>query len=199
MRKIIAVFLVLVLLLIFPVSCNFLTQDPGDNSTEHAHDWQFAGQTNDCWFTKITYTCIKCDMEQFVFGDLVLPQHSWAEETADGKATFCCTRCDESVTYVREIQKFSYAQVLEEYKIGDPGVKHECFNNPAVEREETGAIDAIIRAKFDVTIEYDTVSVYYDEESNMWCVNFYTSNIPGGDQSVYINGKGLTCYVVYGE
>ena len=164
-----------------------------------AHDWQYVGQISDCWSTTITYACSQCHEEQLVHGDSVLPSHIWAEETADGKTTLNCTRCNESITFISEIGKFSYAQVLEQYKVGAPGVKHENFYNPEVEREVTSAIDAIIRAKFDVTIEYDTISVSFDGESNMWCVHFYTSNIPGGDQSVYLNEKGLTCYIIYGE
>ena len=193
-----------------PEACNFVREScglPGQCTVCHAfddeppeeHDWQFASQTSDCWSTTITYACSKCDMEQFVHGDLVLPNHNWIEETANSKTTFSCTRCKESCTFVSGIQEFSYAQVLEEYKIDAPGVKHENFKNPDVEREITGAIDAITRAKFELTIEYDIISVAFDEDSDVWCVNFYTSNIPGGGQSVYLDGNGLTCYIVYGE
>ena len=164
-----------------------------------AHDWQYVGQISDCWSTTITYACSQCHEEQLVHGDSVLPSHIWEEETVDGKTTFNCTRCKESIIFVSEIGTFDYAQVLEQYKIGDLGVKHENFYNPEVEREGMSAIDAIIRAKFEAIVEYDTVFVAYDEESNMWCVNFYTFNIPGGDQSVYLNEKGLTCYIIYGE
>ena len=164
-----------------------------------AHDWQYQSQTSDCWSTTVIHACSKCGMEEFLHGDSALPHHSWKEETVDGKTTFSCTRCNESITFVSEIRTFSYAEVLAEYKIGDPGVKHENFNNPEIEREGMRAIDAIIRAKFEVSIEYNTVSVFYDEESNMWCVSFYTFDVPGGDQSVYVNDNGLTCYIVYGE
>ena len=63
----------------------------------------------------------------------------------------------------------------------------------------TSAIDAIIRAKFELTVEYDTISVSQDKDANMWCVDFWTLDIVGGGQSVYLNGNGLTCYIVYGE
>ncbi len=164
-----------------------------------ACDWQFVGQTSDCWSTTITYGCSKCYQQQLVHGDSVLPNHNWIEETVNGKTALHCSRCKESSTFVSEIQEFSYAQVLEEYKIGDPGVKHENFYNPDVEREVTSAIDAIIRAKFELTIEYDTISVSQDKDSNMWCVSFWTLNLDGNCQDVYINGNGLTCYIVYGE
>ena len=164
-----------------------------------ACDWQFIGQTSDCWSTTITYGCSKCYQQQLVHGDSVLPNHNWIEETVDGKTTLCCTRCNESITFTSEIGTFSYAEVLAEYKIEDPNVKHENFNNPDVEREDTSAIDAIIRAKYELTIEYDTISVSYDESSNMWCVSFWRLNFDGGCQEVYINSNGLTCYIVYGE
>lgn len=164
-----------------------------------ACDWQFVGQTSDCWSTTVTQACSKCGMEQFLHGDSVLPHHSWVEETGDGKITFDCTRCAEAITFVSEIREFDYANVLEQYKIGDAGVKHENFKNPEVEREDISAIDAIIRAKFELTIEYDTISVSHDKASDMWCVSFWTLDLPGACQDVYINGKGLTCYIVYGE
>ena len=164
-----------------------------------ACDWQFVGQTSDCWSTTVTYGCSKCYQQQVVHGDSVLPNHNWIEETANGKTALHCSRCKESCTFVSGLQEFSYAQVLEEYKIGDPGVKHENFNNPDVEREVTSAIDAIIRAKFELTVEYDTISVSQDKDANMWCVDFWTLDVVGGGQSVYLNGNGLTCYIVYGE
>lgn len=169
------------------------------NDETESHDWIFVSENSDCWSTNITYACSKCNMEQRAHGDLALPNHSWKEATADGKTTFSCTRCNESITFISEIREFSYAQVLEEYKIGDPGVKHEHFSNWDVESEITGAIDAIIIAKFELTVEYDTISVSYDETSNMWCVDFWTLNLDGNSQSVYVNGNGLTCYIVYGE
>ena len=193
---------------LIPEACNWVRKtcdSPAVCSICHAvgepdkHNWVCASQSSGCWYINICYVCSKCNIEQFADGDLVLPNHSWAEEITDGKTTFSCTRCNESITFTSEIGAFSYAEILAEYKIGDPRVKHENFYNPSVEREDTQAIDAIIRAKFDVTVEYDTISVFLDGESNMWCVHFYTSNIPGGDQSVYLNEKGLTFYLVYGE
>ena len=173
MKKTVAFSLMLILLVSCLASCNFFKHDRLDNTTEHTHqwqdvsgeharicvgcnekqlkpeacDWQFVGQTSDCWSTTVTQACSKCGMEQFLHGDSVLPYHSWAEETANGKTTFRCTRCAESITFVNEIREFDYQNVLAQYKIGDPGVKHENFKNPEVEREDMSAIDAIIRAK----------------------------------------------------
>ena len=75
-----------------------------------AHDWQYVGQISDCWSTNITYACSKCHEEQLVHGDSVLPSHIWAEETANGKTTLNCTRCNESITFISEIGKFSRSE-----------------------------------------------------------------------------------------
>jgi len=163
------------------------------------HIWNYSGEENDCWSNNVIYFCSKCNMRQYIHGDLALPDHIWSEETADGKTAFTCTRCKESYTFSSEIAEFSYTEVLEEYKIGDPGVKHENFNL-CFESKITSAIDAVVRARsFEVTIEYDTIAVSFDKESDVWCIDFYSLNMDGGCQSVYIKGNGLTCYIVYGE
>ena len=180
-----------------PLVCTICYAVGDESPTEH--NWQVVSQNRGCWYISESYVCSECNIEQFAGGELVLPNHNWSEKTADGKTTFSCIRCNESNTFISEIRVFSYAQALEYYKIGDPGVKHENFNNPAVESEITGAIDAIIRAEFELTIEYDTISVSYDEISNMWRVDFWTLDLDGNSQSVYINDNGLTCYIVYGE
>ena len=182
---------------------NAFSIDSTNNLSECAspddHDWQVISQTSDCWSTTVDYICSKCGMNKSAHEDSALPHHSWVEKTADGKTTFTCTYGDESVTFISEIREFSYSQTLEEYQIGDPGVKHDHFSNWNVESEVAGAIDAIVRAKFELTIEYDTISVAYDETSDMWRVDFWTLDLDGNSQSVYINGNGLTCYVIYGE
>ena len=175
------------------------SEPPITNNTEHTHEWRYVGENNDCWSTNILYTCSVCNMEQVTHGDFALPNHTWIEETKDDRTTFSCTRCGKSNTILGEIREFSYAWALEYYKVGDPGVKHEQFNNLNIESEITGAIDAIIRAEFELTIEYDTISVYYDKDADVWCVNFWTLSMDGGCQSVYVQGNGLTCYIVYGE
>lgn len=175
------------------------TNNPSECESPDDHDWQIVSRENGCWYSIVYYACSKCDMEQTAESDLALPNHIWEESTVDGKTTFRCTRCNDSHTIMSEIRKFSYAQALEEYKIGDPGVKHEGFNNPAIEIEIESAIDAITRAEYELTIEYDTIAVAYDETSGMWRVVFWTLNLDGNGQSVYVNSDGLTCYIVYGE
>lgn len=180
-----------------PMVCSVCHATSDEWSEDHI--WNYSGEENDCWSTNVIYFCSKCNMRQYIHGDLALPDHIWQEETADGKTTFTCTRCKESYTFASEIAEFSYAQVLEEYKIGDPGVKHDNFNL-GFESDISGAIDAVVRARsFEVTIEYDTIAVSFDKDSDVWCIDFYSLNMDGGCQSVYIKGNGLTCYIVYGE
>ena len=192
-----------------PEACNFVRtycDQPMECTVCHAidtesveeHNWRIESEDGGCWYYEVTYTCSKCDMTRTDHADFGLPSHSWAEETADGKTTFFCTRCSESHTLESEIRKFSYAQVLDEHKIGDPGVKHDNFNI-CFESEVTGAIDAVKIANLELTVEYDTISVSYDEEADVWCVDFWKLDVAGGGQSVYVNGNGMTCYIVYGE
>lgn len=169
-----------------------------DNDSIEQHDWKFESESGDCWFTNVTYICSKCGMTRLLHGDYGFPYHSWSDDSADGISKFTCTVCGEKNIFISEIGEFSYAQVLEEFKIGDPGVKHENFKIP-VEVEIASPNDAVAKAKLELTVEYDTISVSYDKEMDIWCVDFWTLNLDGGDQSVYLTGNGVPCYIIYGE
>ncbi len=58
---------------------------------------------------------------------------------------------------------------------------------------------AVSLAKVEVTVSYDTVSVSFDNDAEMWSVNFFRKGYLGGDQTVYLNGNGITQLIVYGE
>ncbi len=94
--------------------------------------------------------------------------------------------------------EFSYEEDRKIYKENDPGVKHSGFNNSSKVAIET-VNDAIEQAKKECTIEYDTVNAYYDNTAYMWKIVFSTADTVGGDQSVYLDGYGVTCLIVYGE
>ena len=192
-----------------PEACNFVRTNcklPRECTICHAtdgappeeHEMKIIDRKQSCWYIDITEACSKCGMEVGMCGTLALPAHLWEEKTADGKTTLACSRCHESDTFASEAEAFSYAEDLETYKIGDPGVEHENF---AISHdfEITSAADAVIMAKCQLTIEYDTVSVSFDRDSDVWRVDFYTLGMLGGSQSVYLRGDGSTCYVVYGE
>ena len=55
------------------------------------------------------------------------------------------------------------------------------------------------RAKLEVTADYDLAQLYYDDAMDIWMVHFFSSKPSGGDETVYLNGKGVTLLIVYGE
>lgn len=93
---------------------------------------------------------------------------------------------------------FNYDTVSGNTKAGEPGVKTEGFVNTTENRIEN-ADDALQLAEKECTIDYDTTSVSYDSSNDVWMILFSTENTLGGCQTVYINGDGTTCLVVYGE
>jgi len=98
------------------------------------------------------------------------------------------------------IEPFSYDEDKNTYTEGELGVVSEGFyntdKNPITNKE-----DAIALAKNEVKeyFNYDTISVYYDDASEMWMVLFSTAGRLGGCQSVYMNRDGLTTLIVFGE
>ena len=93
---------------------------------------------------------------------------------------------------------FSFDEVELVQQSGNPGVNPYAFKNT-----ESAAVDdreaAIERAKNEVTIEYNFISVAYDNDAEIWCVSFSTQGSVGGDQSVYLDNNGITRLIVYGE
>ena len=167
------------------------------------HDMKYVSREDGCWYTNVNYACSKCSIEQTAHGDFAWPRHDWTEETVGGSTTFSCTRCSESNTFISEIGEFSYAEVLEEYKAGDPGVRSDGFNYNFEDWKTETANAAVTKAKLELrshyTVEYDTVSVSFDNEASVWKVDFYTLNAPGGCYTVYIQSTGEICYIVCGE
>lgn len=94
------------------------------------------------------------------------------------------------------IPSFSYEEI--NYKANDPGVKCDGFYNTS-EIEVSTRQQAIDRAKNECTIEYDTIDVFYDNMTNIWKVVFYKAGTLGGCQDVYLDNKGVTCLIIYGE
>jgi len=92
---------------------------------------------------------------------------------------------------------FSYAEVTATFKSGDPGVKNEGFVNTVL-APISRIWDAKTQALNECTIEYDAVTVNYDETAKVWEVTFSTGT-PGGCQSVYMDRDGVTLLIVYGE
>ena len=120
----------------------------------------------------------------------------------DPDITEYSVRCNECIFKFivpeSSLYPFSFDNVSKEYKEGDPGVRTEGFKNTSEQAVKTSA-EAVERAKNECTIEYDTVTVLRDSWNDMWSVTFSTRNTLGGCQTVYLDGKGITLLIVYGE
>lgn len=95
------------------------------------------------------------------------------------------------------IENFSYEDDFNYYN-NDPGVKQSGFINTE-KTEVNGATQAIELAKKECTVDYDTISVAFDEDKIMYRVSFYKIGWGGGNQDVYINQDGITQLIIYGE
>ena len=128
-------------------------------------------------------------------------------EVADGRGcdpdiTEYSVRCNECIFKFivpeSSIGSFSFANDSKTYKAGEPGVISQGFKNTS-ESPVRNSTEAAERAKNECTIGYDTVTVLYDGWDNMWSVTFYTRGTLGGCQTVYLDSKGITRLIVYGE
>ena len=105
------------------------------------------------------------------------------------------TKHDKSIHYV---DHFSYAEHLEAYPAGTPGVKYEGFINTD-EYDVLYESQALERAKSECTVEWDTSHIAFDRKARIWLVEFSKADVDGGCQSVYLTEKGITVLIVYGE
>ena len=113
--------------------------------------------------------------------------------------TICCNECIfKFIIPENSIGSFSFDRISKEYKSGDPGVKTEGFKNTS-ESSVTNSTEAAERAKNECTIGYDTVTVRYDDWNRVWSVTFSTRGTLGACQTVYLDSKGVTLLIVYGE
>ncbi len=106
-----------------------------------------------------------------------------------------CSQNDK--TQQINVGSFSYAEDYAYYK-DDPGVKKSGFVNNE-EAELDSAEQAVELAKKECTVDYDTTDVTYDSEAGIYRISFYKENQLGGNQDVYINQKGVTQLIIYGE
>ena len=109
--------------------------------------------------------------------------------------TFVFFACDGSDC---EVIPFSYSEHREIYVEDTPCVNQDSFVNTSESNIFTGN-DAIERAKNECTVKWNEATVYYDEEEKVWLVLFSKKNVLGGGQSVYMDEKGRTLLIVYGE
>ena len=49
-------------------------------------------------------------------------------------------------------------------------------------------------------VDYKSVQMFYDDSEDIWKVHFFDSyTTAGGGATVYLDGKGITQLIVYGE
>ena len=118
-------------------------------------------------------------------------------EATGEEATETATEEETEEKAEETAQNFSYMYDKSVYKEGEAGVVTEGFVNTEPS-PITNSLDAIARAKNECTVEYTRTTVFRDSIEDMWMVNFGT-DVPGGDQSVYMTGDGVTTLIVYGE
>ena len=104
----------------------------------------------------------------------------------------------EAMEAMDETLEFSYEEDSNIYLEGIPGVKTSQFVNVS-EVEINSKDDAVEQAKKECTVKWYTVKVYYDKVASIWKIVFSDEGVLGGDQTVYMNDKGETILIVYGE
>jgi hypothetical protein len=54
-------------------------------------------------------------------------------------------------------------------------------------------------AREEVTIQYDLIQKFYDETEDIWKIRFFSSDPFAGEQTVYLDGHGITRLIVYSK
>ncbi|WP_160636754.1 hypothetical protein [Pseudoflavonifractor sp. 60] len=117
-----------------------------------------------------------------------------------------CNSADtsEGNSVLTSLASFSYE---EDYMLyyDDFGLKTSDFLNADVCLID-GQKSAVEQAENECTIEYNATSEYYDNEAEMWRVDFQTVSreqgvaiLVGTRQSVYLDNNGITHLIVYHE
>lgn len=101
---------------------------------------------------------------------------------------------------------FSYEEELARYQQEDILTDPNQFVNQTESKIE-GQLDAEKLAKKECTIEYNTTSDYYDKNSDMWCIEFWTQEKQENGiiiekkgtqkQKIFLNGQGITKSIIY--
>ena len=97
-----------------------------------------------------------------------------------------------------EVEKFSYEKERSEFGETDGYIKTKDFHNTE-KANINNKEQAIEIAKNEITVEYDSASVAFDENEQMWKVSFSKEGQFGGGQTVYLTKDGKTQLCVWGE
>ena len=94
-----------------------------------------------------------------------------------------------------EVGTFSYAEDCVYWGKDN----HHAFVN-TMPQEANTAEQAVELAKNEVKIRYNTIDVAYDEQAEMWRIDFSDSRWDfSGDQLVYLDKNGITKKIVLGK
>lgn len=101
---------------------------------------------------------------------------------------------------------FSYEEELARYQQEDILTDPNQFVNQT-ESKIKDQLDAEDLAKKECTIEYNTISDYYDKNSDMWGIEFWTQEKQENGiiiekkgtqkQKIFLNGQGITKSIIY--
>lgn len=119
--------------------------------------------------------------------------------------SFSISGCRPDPRYCEEVPIFSYEEELAWYQEETSGVKHTGFINTS-ELSNTIKWDneAIEQAAKECPIKWDNTATYYDLTLKIWKIEFWSTRDTEGYpsyiyQTVYMNDKGVTLFIVYGE
>ena len=112
--------------------------------------------------------------------------------------------------HLRLYGEFSFEEVKNSLDLNGPNVKKEGFVNV----NEVDRMDFLIaceRAELELDGDFDEYTVSYDRVEDVWMVRYshvegltswggegYRRSSSGVDETVYLNGNGVTLLIVYG-
>ena len=115
---------------------------------------------------------------------------------------FIFSSCKNSESVIKDfdiedssVESFSYNPVFSE---DSAGVRLSGFENNG-ELELRSEKDAVEAAKKEISVSYDSVACAYDKEAGIWRVEFWTKDVVGDCETVYIDILGKTRAIVAGE
>lgn len=107
--------------------------------------------------------------------------------------------------HFENVPTFSYENDLISYSDNSLTVKKDGFaNSTELEKAIVWDTEAVEWAAKECPIEWDNTHTYFDSVSAVWKIEFWDTKDTEGYpmyiyQTVYLNSKGMTLLIVYGE
>ena len=112
--------------------------------------------------------------------------------------------------HMRLYGDFSFEEVKNSLDMNGPNVKTEGFVNVS-EVDRMDFLIACERAELELDGDFDEYTVSYDRAEDVWMIRYshlegltswgrdgYRHSSSGVDETVYLNGNGITLLIVYG-